>query len=577
MKKAIFAAVYLFASFGAHAQMIGPSPSISAVPLVAASDGVTDATASVQSWITGLAANGEKGYCTKGTYRLTSPILGYATSAYQIEGPCTFYIDFNGWDNGAFDFTNQSSPTDNNRSAGIMLRDVRFTYNPSLTAPPIAIKHRFSSDLFLDNVYISQYTAVRGTCLKLSNAWNMRGRNVQVWGCGGSYLDHVRNSSSVFSITAASTTLTSNQAEFVAGDVGGYITLLASAGTIGTTTETFKITAFTSSTQVTVETAAVVTHTSVQGTFGGLRATTTASSASMTQSSARLTSSDVGRSVYVIGAGASTGYSPGVFPLRAAISGVSGTTVTLDTAAGASVSGKQVIIDPAVEIYFEGSSRPNDVNFSGLHIEDGSGTPLVAHGCISCTFSRAKIHAYNHTTTLGTTDVETQAAAAFVPNNGGYFDGLVEGIYSGGEGVILISGLANTMALGPVYGAPVAPGRPYLGFYSNALLSGVTAGPVQTWMAVTNKTTGYAIKTDSTSKYDVTNNFVITPTTWPPFTVPVRGMTVSQLPTCNAAAEGYALRVSDATSTTLLSTVAGGGSTVVGVTCLSNLWKITGY
>jgi hypothetical protein len=86
--------------------------------------------------------------------------------------------------------------------------------------------------------------------------------------------------------------------------------------------------------------------------------------------------------------------------------------------------------------------------------------------------------------------------------------------------------------------------------------------------------TNYAIKTGfglvSFGDKVVSSGSVTTPDI---VTTPV---TVSGLPTCNSSAKGAHAFVTDATATTFLSTVAGGGSNNVPVVCDGTNWKIGG-
>jgi hypothetical protein len=440
----------------------------------AAGNGTTDDTVAIQKWLNALISSGGEGTC-KGAYRLTSGVNGFAASnPYHVHGAgetCKFYIDFSGWGLAGIDLTNPSSPTSSNRGQPVEFDHVKFAYNPALTAPPIAFRDRYATNLYLHDIDITQYTGILGTALQISDAWNSRIREIQVWGAGGFRANHLVNAATTFSISSGSTTLTASQSEFVSSDVGSSITL-AGTGANNGDSEQFVISSYTSGASVTVSRAASFAHSAENGAFSGVMGSMSAGSSTLTLSNARLTSADIGRVVYVQGAGSVYN---GAAPLRATITAVSGASITLSASATTAVSNVELIIDPAVDIFEDAdvSGVTNDFSSLNLHLEENSGVSLLVQACGFCTFSRSKIEIDVTGTPWGSTDLTGQAQAVFF--GAAAVDGIINGAAVSSVGQMWVQDVGTTFTVGHIDGGATT-GQPAISMMRNSTNSLMTIG-----------------------------------------------------------------------------------------------------
>lgn len=344
-----------------------------------------DATANVQAAINEARARQCDLYVPAGRYRITSTIDAYASTPYSIIGDGStqsrFFIDFGGASAVGFRFTHPTNQSTRNKQ--YVLSRVGFIQSGAFNPGAILVEHRYCTDAKWDNVYIQGYQ--NNTGLVLSDIFNSDFYEVSVWGCGAQRCLRDINALTTASIASGATTLTASASTFSAGDVGKYVVL------DGLAPQVFLISGYTSATQVTVSSPARATFTNVRMDFCSSRGSMTSASATLTMDGNVLTAADIGRTVYVLGAGASTGGS-GRLPLRATITGVSAAnTCTLSVAASTNVTDSLVVISPAVDVFAEAGGT-NDVYINGLHIEEHRGVGLVLDTCINTYFDALKVH-----------------------------------------------------------------------------------------------------------------------------------------------------------------------------------------
>ena len=428
-------------------------------------DGVTDDTAAVQAWLTELASNGTTGFCPAGTYRLTASVNAWPAKSYKVTGAadaCDFYIDYNSaWAGFAIDLTNPGTPTTRGKIAD--WSGVQFTYDASLTAPPIAFGGNYVTDARLRDITIRQFTANRGTCLSLLGPFNLRQvANVEVWGCGDHASAHLVPSGTTFSITAATNTLSASASFFSAADVG---TSFYCNG--GTYPEVFTVSAFTDATHVTVSRNASVTHTGVLCGASGVTGSITSGTNTLTISAAALSSADIGRIVYIPGAGAVPDGGT-INALRSTITNVSGTTVTLANNAGSTATNQPVILSPAGEIYGaqDGSNNPNDLILAGFSFEQNAGTALVIRDCTLCFLYGLKSAAFNNGSNFGQTSIESDFDLGLFTSDVTVFGADLEGRTLTGLGRVLIEGMTIGVRFDGTSGI-VTTGQPLFALASN--------------------------------------------------------------------------------------------------------------
>ncbi len=107
-------------------------------------------------------------------------------------------------------------------------------------------------------------------------------------------------------------------------------------------------------------------------------------------------------------------------------------------------------------------------------------------------------------------------------------------------------------------------GSPISGATTNAIVTAASATTIQTAVPGATMDSGGNISTPGT----------ITSTASGPGTLRLGTATVSGLPTCSSPANGTRASVTDATATTFLSVVAGGGGNNVPVYCDGSNWRI---
>lgn len=430
-------------------------------------DGTTDDTANLQLAINEARTKGVW-LTLKNDYRITSGLDIYPSSRYGIrwEPGASIQVDFTGASGIALKATHPTVAS--TRGSILTLQNPRIVMHSNVGAAsigPVLLEHRYASDLkILGNGFISHYR--NNTAVRLSAMFNCDGEYLSVWG-GGTSFPRKSTTSITFSITSGATALTSSAAHFAASDVGKSIVI---DGT--NASELFTISAFGSDTSVTVSQTAKATHTAVAGGWEGVRGSMTSASSTLTLSDNVLAAADIGRVVYVLDAYDDGGVSRK--PLRATITNVSGTTITLDTAATASVTDVYVLFSPAVEIYEEDTSlnSTNDAAFLGLHLEQFKGTGIVVSRAVNFSVDRLKLHALNSTWN----DDQSLICGVF-SGVGGFISGDFEGTPINDLGRIYVAGQRHLLRFGEWSGVGL-DNQPLLRMANSAATSVVSIGSV---------------------------------------------------------------------------------------------------
>ncbi|TNC14934.1 hypothetical protein FF100_04990 [Methylobacterium terricola] len=365
----------------------------------AVGDGVADDTAAIQAFFDWLAAGNVGRDYRGGRYRLTAPIRGYAWNCYKFTGAgigvTVFICDFNGYDKAVLNLSHPTNPAENTRPKAHTLSDFSIEMSGKVTQPPCNIEERYATDLFAARIYVSHWTPFlgRGTAVRISNAYNCVINEFKVWGAGCSRLSRVVTPTTRFTIAAGTQTLTASEACFTSADVNRGIQLFD-----GSRLEYFVIYGVTNSTTATVNRNAYQSFSSSTGCFEGVKCNIGAGSNTL-YITGQFQTSDVGRAVYIPGAGATTfrGNRP---PLRAIITSISSDrrSATLNRTAGNSVDNRYLVISPAFELYGEsatGDYGSNDIIIDRLHAEGNAGVPVLAGYGNNIYFDRLKTHGNN--------------------------------------------------------------------------------------------------------------------------------------------------------------------------------------
>lgn len=424
-----------------------PYGEISPLHWGAVGDGTTDDTTAMQGWATYLRTTGGVGILPNGDFKVSTLYL-HPEADYSITGGgvdvSTITIDNSDRTAVGLKFTNTTPATRNTGRAKIC----GFTVRSASGNKAALSEHINPSAVVWEDLKFSDYQG-GVTAIRMNQVYNAEMNRVAVWGSGHN-VPYKDVGTVTFTIASAGTTLTASSAIFAAGDVGRKITLYNSG-----VAQTFTIAAYTSTTQVTVD-AARLAFTSATGTFGGVRGSMSASSSTLTLESNVLTSDDVGRVVYVLGAGPTVVGS--AIPLRSTISGVSGTTITLADTASNAVTNAELLFDPAVDMGNTNNSfsdYTNDFSISDLMIEQYYGTGLVASG-ITMDFDHLKVHSM-----AGGVDSQASNVGALFYYHQGFVNGTFEQVTAGNLGRILVSSGNNSWMTSftgvnilPVYGQP---------------------------------------------------------------------------------------------------------------------------
>lgn len=532
-------------------------------------DGKADDTAAVQRFFDALRRGGA-GTCPSGTFRLTAPIRADAEKPYGVwfggKRVCVFLIDFEGWDKVALDLGGPA-PAQERRSAEITFNGgFTIAYARGLRAPPVALQQRFSRGLMINGgVQIIQYSARRGTVLRLTAVYNARLDGVEIWGGGGFRAWRIAAPSTRFSIRRGEKTIVSSQPEFTPTDAGRILALRGAP-----LTEAFRLTAYEGPTRMATTRAAAFEHVEETAAFDGLRGAISKGSSVLRLEAARLGPEDVGRVIYIPGAGVG---GVGVQPLRARIDAVHGAEATLSTPALNDVADAELILSPVAEIIDDEDVGSNDVQMHGLHIEHGAGVQLLARRCLNCTFDRTKLHGLNTPPAhFGRSDFETQRQAALFGVDG-RLDGDIEGL-SVSDAQILLEGARNTgFAFGHTMGI-IVTGQAFLSMRRNGRSTTVTMGPRASNAPFDPNWAAALIHNDGSSTNGVVSQGPVTGYNTPAY-APSAAMPVERLPPCGPSRGGARAMALDLAgqSYTLGAAASGGGARKGPVFCDGARWR----
>ena len=363
--------------------------------------------------------------------------------------------------------------------------------HPSLASNEVAalfFEYRFASDLnFLGDCEWVHDRA--NTVVRLSACWNCDLGNASFWFGGANFL-HKASTGVTFSVIGTDTSLYSSVPHFVAGDVGR--SLLLSNGEV---TEMFTISGVTNGQLATLSRPAHFTFSFANGVWEGVRGSMTSGSPTLTLSKAALTAADVGRVVYVIGARSSLGGAKR--PLRATITSVAGTSVTLDTDASESVSDVYVVFSPAVEVFGEDSwNITNDISWQDADIVWFRGTGLVVDQALNVNLERCKLHAQNFVY-----DETSSMFCAVFSNCGGWVTGNFEGTCVNNIGRVYVTDTQSGFDI-KGYTAIATEHQPQVFHKDNAAASVLGVGNIMLANQGSDETTRAAIVSDGVGQVD---------------------------------------------------------------------------
>lgn len=364
-------------------------------------DGVsdTDDTAALQAAFTDAITN-QKCLILAKRYKITSGLNIYPTNTYAVR--ClpggSIRVAYTGVTGVALKGTHPSVPS--TRGNKIYMINGNMQMHSSITEGqigPCFFEKRYVSGVnFIGDQYF--FHGRGNSIIRMSGVFNGNLGSASCWQ-GGIRFPIKATTGITFSISSASTTLTSSASHFAASDVGKAIML------DGAPDELFVIATYVDVDEVTVTRAAQQAFSAVSGVWSDITGTVNASSTALTISHDVLSATDVGRVILIFNALDLSGGVLGVF--RTTIEAVAGTAITLAAAPTASVTDAILQFSPDVDIYGEDTSNniTNDIKWDDLHIEQSLGCGLFLQHAVGVKMPNLKLHGQN--------DVWTNRSSSF--------------------------------------------------------------------------------------------------------------------------------------------------------------------
>jgi hypothetical protein len=424
----------------------------------APTDGVSSSGAAIQAAINEALRIGAQNLGSRGAPPVVFPGPGEgATGDWVVESTITCFptsdlklvwkqgarvlVNWTGAGNFAFDCTSPGAL--GTRGKLLYFVDSRIELDARVTAEQVGasfLKYRYASGLIFQG-FTSWYHNRNNTLFSVSSCWNCDFGPASFWNGGKNWL---RKSTDgiTFSITADTNTLISSGAVFDADDVGKVILLTFQAGS---TSQLFTISGFTNSTTVTTSQNAIVTYTNKPGVFDNVTGSIESGANTLTLDAPVATAADVGRIIYVVGAGTPRRAYGNTAMLRTTITAVTdASNVVLADNAGATVTSQYAIVSPAVELYSDTLNEQNDIRWPSLHVSNFAGTGLVVKGGLDIRITSPKINAKNgfHDASSSTFNAifdEVLTATVTAP--------VFEGAAVNSLGAIYVGGLINQIQL----------------------------------------------------------------------------------------------------------------------------------
>ena len=386
--------------------------------------GVADSTAAIQAAVNQLNTVSATQPATlifpAGSYLVSNEIDFTATGGQRrhvIGGQgfetARIRVNFAGHDRYVFRL---GSPTTPAYQRGISIEGFFFERVSTSARSPVGIGGNAISQSRIANVAFGSWD---NSTIQLYAPQNCRFQNITMFG-GGHAWDY--KSTTGITVQQNGTTLTASGALFAAGDVGKTVSLWGPSPNFQR--RKTKITGFTSSTAVTVDTS-YVDAVNFNIYFGSPLVSIASGSTTLTADAACFSASDIGIIVYVKGAAADGRL------LRARITAfTSASQVTLSEAAGTTVTGVE-FTTPALDLHSYGASGGaggSDNSWDALQIESHRGVAAVIQNQDQLSFFGTKFHGLQ-------TIASKQYALSpmWLDQASGYFQGSFDAQYLGEE------------------------------------------------------------------------------------------------------------------------------------------------
>lgn len=374
----------------------------------------TDDTAALTAAILWAKSNNRSVHMTPGKcYRVTARL-----DMYLLAGSGSWGLVCDGWRQASImgDFSGVDDAVLWARNATLRtacpeLRNIRVVYPTGATRCPKALDIGGGTDLKLRGFSVGNSD---NTAIRLTTMYNSDCDDVVSYYAGKQWL-YKAATGITFSITSGLTTLTASASHFVAGDVGHTLILDDS---VSGRSEIFTVSAYTSATQVTVSRASNRTYSAVGGVWEHARCAMSSASGVLTADANVFSANDVGRTLYVQGAGASGAILVGKIASYSAAN-----QVTLDTNASTTITaGYFTCPGVALDSSSTYGGNTNDLTLSNLQVENPEGVALVCVGQSRLFMPMAKLHC-----DAAPTDTNSSIANLWLSGSDGYMDGVLEG------------------------------------------------------------------------------------------------------------------------------------------------------
>jgi len=287
-------------------------------------------------------------------------------------------VDFNGYGADAVAPSAFSFGDEDNQAyqSAISINGFHFSKGSNCSRAPVGILGVLAQSR-INNITFGTWN---NNTIRLISPQNCRFRDISMFSGGESF---EYKDASAITVQQSGNTVTASGAIFSSADVGHTIAIWGLVG--NTNRRKCKITGYTSSTQVTVDTS----HTDSLNRrlfFGTPLVSISATSSTLTADANCFTSDHVGLYIYIKGAGTNGGL------FRTKITAyISASSVTLADTAITTISDKEFTV-PAVDIYSGAVGGSSDNTFTNFQVENHKGVGMCLQDLDIFTFTATKIH-----------------------------------------------------------------------------------------------------------------------------------------------------------------------------------------
>lgn len=225
------------------------------------------------------------------------------------------------------------------------------------------------------------------TAIWASRVFNSDWDNLNLFFCGTQPVHKSVPTTTTLSVTAGSTAATASAATFDASDVGKLI-YVAYSGAQDNNAFPAVIAAVADGQNITLDRVSPITSAASRFSFTAVTGSIASGSKTFVADSDFFDPSDVGRFIYVDGAGANGG-----IMVSRVVTVNNSKNATFVDAAETTVANKQIYLTPTAYLgLYEASETVNDLVISSMNVEGFKGPGIIAHGGTQLYFNNLKTH-----------------------------------------------------------------------------------------------------------------------------------------------------------------------------------------